>query len=116
MPIRTSTHDVRTLIADSEADVLPMIMIASEIVDDLLIDKGLSDTRLKHIEMYLSAHLSNQGTPEIIRESYGGASFEYNRGRGDGMGSSQWGKMAIMLDTSGTLAGLGRQRARINVV
>lgn len=116
MPIRTSLSDVRTLLGNCEADILPAMVLASEMVDDLLLAKGLSDTKLKHIEMYLAAHLYNQGTPEVVRESYGGATFEYNRGQGGGMSGSQWGKMATMLDTSGTLERLGKQRVFINVV
>ena len=117
MPVRTNLDQVRTLLGNSSADAWTQITMASEMVDTFLLSQGLTAIQLKQIEAYLACHLYQQTNPAIVRESYGGATFEYNRGKTDseGLCGTKWGQMATLLDTSGTLRNLGKMPVRIEV-
>ena len=119
MAIRTSESAVRSLIADSAADVIFQITIANEMVDAYLVSSGLSAIILKQIEMYLAAHIWQlaQGG-EVVAETYDKAKFQYASTLGvtdKGFGSTKWGQAALSLDTTGTLMNLNTPRIKLEV-
>lgn len=118
MPLRASLENIRALLTDADADVWVPLTMANEMVDELLASSDLSTTILKHIETYLACHLYAQGTPDIVRETYAGATFEYPKmtNNAEGLCSTKWGQMAIALDSTGTLKTLGLKRAEIHLI
>ena len=118
MAVRASIETVRSLLGDDDANVWPFMTLASEMVDELLASSGLSTTMLRQIEAYLACHIYAQGTPDVVRESYAGATFEYPRSAnsGEGLCATKWGQMALQLDTTGTLRNLERTRVEIHLI
>ena len=117
MPIRVSSDNVRSLLQDDSADVFPFIMVANDIVDALLIGSGLSTTILARIEAFLACHFYLLSSPELVREEYDRARFEYVRAKVDeGFRATKWGQMALALDTTGTLRGANKSQAVLYVL
>lgn len=118
MPIRSNPEEVKHLIGDDDADIIVQIVLASQMVDSMLSGSSLGDPILKQIEMYLAAHIYSYGTPEVVRESYGDASFQYatSSGKGEGLCSTKWGQMASALDTTGTLLRSSKQKVLLHVI
>jgi hypothetical protein len=115
--VRATVAEVRALLHRPNADAFTHLMLASEMVDELLGSSGLSTERLRLIEMNMAAHLYSQGDPQVVRESYGPASYQYAVATaGEGWCSTPWGQLAEMLDTTGTLKNTGKERAFIWVI
>jgi hypothetical protein len=78
---------------------------------------GLSTTELEQIELLLSAHFVAIQDPLLASESIGGEfSVNYHKGQlKDGLKFTAWGQQALALDTTGTLANLGKQKALFRV-
>lgn len=113
---RVTTSDVARLL-DSDKDIQPFIDTASLVVDEELVGVGLSDARLKQIEMYLAAHYLAIATDNARllykkvgqgAEKYAGAAPE----EGDGLASTRFGQQAIALDTTGTLARMANTKVK----
>ena len=103
-----------TELADSVVEA--HIDVANELVTSVLGSSGLGDTRLKNIELYISAHLLSFRDPltgavaaEWIASE---AKIEFSANFGQQLKSTHFGQQALVLDTTGTLATLGEQRAR----
>ena len=104
---RVSDSEVKQIIGTNR-DTTPFIQTATLIVDEELVSRGLSDERLRQVELYLAAHyvaiaeekgaLVEAETGDA-RERYGGE-FEM------GLKSTRYGQQAISLDSSGRLAEL----------
>lgn len=96
--------DVLKLI-NTDQDVSVFIDTARLLVQEQLVGKGLSDSRLRQLELYLAAHftaisvergaLTSDQALEA-RQTYGG-DF------GPGLTLTRFGQQALVLDTSGTL-------------
>lgn len=119
MALRTNSLDVRALLQKPEADVYAFITFANDVVNDMLQNAGLSSTILGRIESLLACHFYTQATPDVVRETYAGATFEYPRNvstNDKGFASTKWGQMAIVLDTSGTLRGINKTPAIMHII
>lgn len=109
MAIRVTAHEVIELLPTSLADRVVkgnMITTASNYVDVHLASAGHSATTLKHIEMYLAAHCVaiTEEKGGIVSDEFGDSKVEFAEVYGEGFNSTRFGQMAIILDTSGTLA------------
>lgn len=120
---RITEAEVKEIIDTSiTSGLVAFIAAASSIVEDELLGKGLSTTRLKEIERYLAAHFvsirdTSQG--QIVSEKIGDAQINYKQfGEARALNSSRYGQQAMFLDTSGTLASIGKgnSRAQFKVV
>lgn len=111
---RVTPSEVRLVVrlsseaAITDGDMATHIGVASRLVDDLLGTKGLSDARLKDIELYISAHfaaLFDRGV--MAMESAAGPArdrYYAESAIGKYLDLTIWGQQARVLDTSGTLA------------
>jgi hypothetical protein len=117
MPLRGSLPEVLYLLGDTEANAFIYLNLASEMVDSLLGNSSLSAVILKQIELYLACHLYTQTNPDVVRESYDNASFQYLvASSGKGFCSTKWGQMAESLDTTGRLSSLGKTQVAVHVI
>lgn len=97
-------------IIDTSRDTSAFIANALVFATEELIGKGLSNARFDLVVLYLSAHFVCL-TEEMggTRRSRMGESDESYKTPGDkdtGLKSTRFGQMAMLLDTSGTLAAL----------
>lgn len=117
--MRTNPQEVQGILQDSEADVFLFIQIASDVVDEVLLGSGLSDTMLARIEAFLACHFYAHGTPDVVRETYAGATYEYPRSASvfdKGYAATKWGQMALALDTTGTLRRANKTPVAMHVI
>jgi len=86
------------------------INIAHTLVDEELSGSGLSEKRLKLIELLLAAHFAVLGIERggIVRETFGSASATYANPNNSltGFNSTRFGQQAVGLDTTGILDSL----------
>lgn len=120
MAFRTNAQDVKEILdtALEEGDLHQFISTANLIVDDLLDDKGFSTDRLEKIELWLSAHLASMRDQEAgqrVEREHGDARSVYGGQFGQALKMTRYGQHAILLDTSGTLASIGTNRAAFRV-
>lgn len=105
MPLVTDA-EVKALIATTR-DTTPFIASADLIVSENLAGLGLSDDRLKQIELYLAAHFVavTEERGGLKSKKIGEASEGYAIS-GRGFSLTRFGQQAIDFDTSGTLKGI----------
>jgi hypothetical protein len=116
---RTNDTDVRKLITlTSVSDTASFIETANVMVDQNLLDSGLSDAVLEQIEKYLAAHLLaiHPDEKQVIEQTIGDAIDKYAGSFGKGLESTSFGQTVLLLDTTGTFAGLGTYSADISVI
>ena len=126
MPLSLPTPtDVRAIIATSldDSQLNAVIADAALIAEACAAVVGYPGTRQASIVKYIAAHLlagsagSASGSGAITQKALGDASESYAAGQlGMDLKSSQWGNKALLLDPSGCLATLGRQRAYFEVL
>jgi hypothetical protein len=117
MALRVHDLEVKQIIA-TVLDTTPFIQLASHLVDDLLMPQGLSDTRLRDVELWLAAHYTCLRDPRVVDVRDGDTGVRYEQVKtGEGLASTRYGQQALLLDPTGTLAALddnaGRNRVRI---
>ena len=120
MAARVTGAEVKEIIKTSliAAEIDPFIIPANLIVTNNLASSSLGTDTLKEIERWLSAHflatsnfqrqLKSQKVDDAA-ESYAGK-FDMN------LQFTQYGQMALTLDTTGALANLGKTPAKIEVL
>jgi hypothetical protein len=118
-PLVTS-EEVKEIISTPLTDLTAFISAAHTIVEDRLLDQGLTDTALKEIERWLAAHFVSFRSPAEKRSQKIGSAQEVylvaNLSSTGGMlKTSLYGMQAMALDTSGTLAQLGKKKAVLKV-
>ena len=111
---------------DPTKDLTVFIDMADLIVTENLTGKGLSDTRLKMIELNLAAHFYTASAERggMTYQKAGQAEEGYSAGTVNqavsgksAFSTTSFGQTAMMLDTSGTLFGLGLvNKAQFRVV
>jgi hypothetical protein len=122
MANRVTNNEVKVIVETSIADVTtPFIDNAHLLVEEELLGLGLSEARLKMIEMYLAAHyvsLAPGGDGNLLRSKTGQSEDEYAGNFSEGLALTRYGQQAISLDTSGTLANMATtgKRAEFRVV
>lgn len=99
----------------STVDLSPFIEAADLLVVEELTGRGMSNDRLKQIELYVAAHFVTvtleRGGLQIQQIGFGGPRDEY-KGIEDsavGLMSTRFGQQAVMLDTSGRLLAISKK-------
>jgi hypothetical protein len=105
---RTTDTAVFEIIDTTLTDIDTFITTANLYVTDVLGDAGLSDERLEEIERYLTAHFLSLRDQRVQTEKVDVLSVTYQGKTGMYLESTQYGQMAIMLDTSGTLSKIAK--------
>lgn len=116
MAYRTTAEKVKRVLDSTLSDPIieSYIEIANMVITDALGGKGLTDTKLEHIERWYSAHMVSVARERVaISESIGEASIKYAGYYKTGLESSPFGQMVKQLDSTGTLATLGKQAVSI---
>ncbi len=107
MPNRVTPAEVKVLILTSlsDTDVDQFIGTANNLVTEELASKGLSDTRLKDIERYLSAHFvaMREESGGIIKTRTGESWDDHGVKVGFGLLETRYGQQAVAMDSTGTL-------------
>lgn len=117
MPLRTSIDDVRSLLQNEDADVFVMMQVANDIVDTWLMGSGLTSKILARIEAFLACHFYLLSNPELVREEYDKARYQYVQAKVDeGFRATKWGQMALALDTTGALKGQNKMPVGLYVL
>ncbi|PHR87490.1 MAG: hypothetical protein COA78_37085 [Blastopirellula sp.] len=111
MAVLTTVAEVReliTLMAEDNTILHNFINTANVYREANLASSGLSTVVLTEIEKYLACHFAAMAEEKggIVRETIDDATDVYNNDYGPGLRSTRFGQTAIILDTSGTLAGL----------
>lgn len=110
MAQRVADYDVKMLI-DTELDTQPFIDTATLLVDEILGASGHSAARLTQIELYLAAHFCAVSHPLLTQVRADQDTYTYHLPEaGDGFKATSYGRQALVLDTTGTLAQLGMAR------
>lgn len=100
----------------ADAVVEAMIDAATDVITDV-IGSGLTDARLKEVERWLVAHmLSATVFKTTSEEKIGDASAKFTGKWGEGLSSTPYGQMVLMLDTTGKMANAGKRSATIFAV
>jgi hypothetical protein len=120
---RVEPHEVKEIIETARVDIEAFITASNSLVTGVLGSEGLGSARLKEIERWLAAHfLAHAGTDktvgQVVEEQIGDTRRRFSDGQAafGKLDSTRYGKMALLLDTSGRLAGLGRTRAQFRVI
>ena len=109
---RITAEEVKGVIDTKVANLAPFIAIATLVVDNNLLEAGLSDDTLKQIELFLACHYVSLREPTIASERIGDSNVVHYRPgvKGSNLMSSDFGQTAIQLDTSGVLRNLGNYK------
>jgi hypothetical protein len=116
---RTTDTEVKKIISlNSVTDTTPFIDTANLLVTKHLGNSGLSADELTQIEKYLTAHLLTLHNDErqLKSQKLGDATDTYAGGFGKGLEFSQFGQMVLMLDSTGTMQGLGGKKVSLSVI
>lgn len=122
MAIRTTAQDVLDIMgADTTltaTTILPYIESANVFVTEILEDEHEAAT-LTEIEKWISAHMAIVTKERLSKEAGAGDAYiKYAGMWGEELSSTQYGQMALMLDTSNVLRNLkkGKMQAWIYAV
>lgn len=122
MPLLITANDVQAIYETDRDDVAmqPFLEAAGALTDDRLAGKSLPEATLKEVQRYLAAHLlfvTDAGPHESLRVEDVSERFTKSAFL-PGILDSRWGRMAVMLDSSGTLSSLVRLEppARFRVI
>lgn len=104
----------------TERDVSIFIEQAHVLVEETLVGVGLSENRLRLIELNLASHFTAiaEERGQIIRSEVEHTREQYGGDFTTGLKLTRFGQQAIMMDTSGTLAKFDsmKSQARFTVV
>ena len=101
----------------TDATVGTFILASNKLVSEVFEDSDLDAGMLKEIERYLTAHIiSSTVERQTTTQKLGDASVTYAGKWGDKLSSTSYGQIAMMLDTEGLLAKMGKQSATITAV
>lgn len=122
MALLVTAADVKAIYETDRDDVAvqPFLDAADALASAQLTGKGLTNATLKQVQCYLAAHflfVTDTGVHEALRVEDVSERFTDNWRR-PGLLDSRWGRMAVALDSSGTLAGMTRMEppARLRVI
>lgn len=120
MANRCTGSEVKNIIttAKTAAQVEYYITSANLIVTDNLSNVSYSAAKLKEIEIWISAHAVAMDDPEIAKEKVGqDTEATYSMGKlGEWLQRSRYGEMALLMDTSGKLASIGKREAKMEAL
>lgn len=117
MALRSNPATVKDIIDTELDDAIVDLFVdtASALVDANLLNSGLSEALLTRIETFLAAHLLTVREPQARSVTLGDESVSFQGVTGDMLKATFYGQAVLLLDTSGTLANLGKQRASFMV-
>ena len=117
------TYDEVQLILEDEGSDLTESVIntfitgADAIINEVFASTTLAAATLKEIERWLTAHLIVSTIKRMgLKEAAGGASITYMGSFDKDLGSTPYGQMAKVLDTTGVLAALGGKEIKIKAI
>jgi hypothetical protein len=119
---RVEDAEVKEIVPTTIEDISAFIISANIMVTDVLGDSGLSDDRLKEIERWLAAHFvaMKDGGARAVEEEVGRSRRRMGEATrqilGQGLKLTRFGQQAMILDTTGKLAELGKASARFTVI
>lgn len=113
---RITDTEVKNIINSEITDISEFISTADLIVSEQLEGKGLTEDRLKLIELYLAAHYLTLREKQTRYEQYGAAANAYQGKTGMFLLSSFYGQTAVELDTTGTLREFGSQTVEMELL
>lgn len=113
---RVTDGQVKEIIETNLDDISLFMETAEMIVDEQLMSKGFSENRLSKIELYLSAHFVALRERQLLSERFGDSEEKYQGKTGMNLQASLYGQTAMLLDTSGSLANLGKSVAEIYLI
>lgn len=122
MANRVDADEVKVIINTSltDTEVTAHIYIANDWVSGVLGSSDLGSTRLRNIELYLSAHfvgLRDQDAGMLEAQWVGSeAKIEYGGNFTEGLKLTRYGQQVLALDTTGSFANLGQKQASFRVV
>lgn len=121
MAIRTTIAEVKLIMKSctaADATITAMIAAASGIVDTVFAnDTTLTTTTLESIEQWLTAHfLASTFNRVASEEKLGDAQVTYTGKWGEGLRSTPYGQMVLLLDTTGLMANSSKQAASIYAI
>lgn len=121
MAKRTTVFKVKEIMPDTEQTyetIDKYIAIATVMVDDIAAVGTLGAAKLAEIERWLTAHLITITVERrAIEEEVGNDTrVKYSDIFGPGLRASEYGQMVETLDTTGTLAALGKKRISITAI
>jgi hypothetical protein len=114
MAVRVSETEVRQIITTTFDSLNPFIIAANFFVNAVLSGEGFTEAYLKQIELWAAAHFVCIADPRLKEKRIGDAQEQYNvpwvRPESEGLHTTYYGRMAIMLDTSGVLSRQGKRK------
>ena len=119
---RVSEQDVKDILetAKTTLQIAPFLRSANLIVTNSLGSTDLSDATLAEIEKWVAAHLVTiMAGGQVIEERVGDVATTYATSvdwKTVGLYTTLYGKQALMLDTTGRLADLGKKKAYLEVL
>lgn len=117
MANRVSSDEVRELITTSRTEISMFIAPANLIVTERLgSNTSIPNSLKKEIERWLAAHFIAVADRVATEEQVDDAKVKYAGQTKMGLESTTYGQQAIALDSTGSLATLGRRGATIQVV
>ena len=116
-----SVAEVKQIINTSltDAEVLAAVSTAQAIINSQLASSGLTGQHLREIIRWLSAHfvaVRDQDEGMVMEQRIGDTAVRYGGRLGEGLKLTRYGQQVLILDTTGTLAAFGRQRAEFKVM
>ena len=87
----------------------PFIDVANNMVDDVCLDSGYTDAKLKLIELWLSAHFYAVRDPRVDMEKAGSVSQKFQYEVDLNLAVTVYGQQAMVIDTDGNLAKVNKQ-------
>jgi len=112
---RTTTAEVKKIIDTDLTDLDAFILPAGQLADQVAAaDSSLAAAILEEIECWLAAHFTSMRDQQAVKSTVGPTSFTYSGKTGMGLEFTRYGQMALLLDTTGTLRGLGRRKTAVS--
>jgi hypothetical protein len=119
MAVRTDIDALKVLVhtEKDDEDLEVFVTSANVMVEENLLNAGLSSAMLTQIELYLAAHFLTlaEEMGGIVRDTYGDAASSFANVYGPGLKATRWGQQAIAFDVSGTLQALTTQKPRAQI-
>ena len=118
MAARVSEAELRKIFKTSATalpsdSALAFINTANLMVNEYLSGSGFSESYLKEIELYLSAHLAAMWDQRRSEKEIGESRFKF-QGKWDlGLNSTDYGQKVIILDSTGSLVNAGMSKSVI---
>ena len=121
MAVRVTAAEVKAIMPDVsilDATVTLYIAAGSLIIDSVFGSTNV-DALTKEIEKWFIAHMINSSQQgKVVEEKLGDASVRYHdwKGEGEGLNSTVYGRMVLLLDTLGLMSNMGKRSASIYAI